>query len=159
MPRKRLLAMPVDELFNHPRWIALPAAGKGMAIAILEHFWRTDCAPLAANSNTLWPLCRAHNATWHTHKAGIIALFADLAPILAKSLADRRAGRDRLRIASTNGAAATKLRATLAAFEKSTAAPIAPTELGLVPKREPSTAPRPAPPDRRPERARLVDRR
>jgi hypothetical protein len=77
---QKLFPLPVDEIFSHPDWVALPAAGRGMFFSIVEHFWRTGCRPLPVCRDQLFCIARAHRPTWKSHKARILKLFEDVRP-------------------------------------------------------------------------------
>jgi len=103
MAARKLFPMPVDGLFSHPDWIALPVAGRGMLMSLCEHFWRTDCRPLPRDDDQLFAVSRAHRPTWRHHKATILAIFADIRPALETYHHTRRDKKDQLRIASSRG--------------------------------------------------------
>lgn len=91
--RKPLYPLPVDALFHHPEWIALPSAGAGMLIRLCEHFWRTRCKPLPKDSDGLRAIARAHRPTWMHHEAAIREILADIEPELLAYYARRENGR------------------------------------------------------------------
>jgi hypothetical protein len=118
-PRRRLYELPVDALFNHPGYVALPAAGRGMLLSVLEYHWRSGCRPLPPSQDELFSVARAHRSTWSVHKSAILQIFADIQAEL-EAYHRRRAGAAKgLKIAARNGGAANAARIRLRALEQS----------------------------------------
>ena len=153
MAPRKLFPMPVQELFEHPAYVALPAAGRGMLLSALETFWRSDCRALPTNDDGLFATVKAHRSTWRKHKPEIMQVFHDVAPALVAYWRERSNKQEQLRIAARNGAAIVKASRALAAVREQ--APPAPVH--VAPIREPTQAPRPPKPADRPARARLTD--
>ena len=150
MARRRLYPMPVEALFDHPAYKALPAAGAGLVNRLLEHFWLTDCRPLPNDEGQLFAIARAHRPTWQHYKTEIMKIFHDVAPEMQQYHAEREARRTQLRIAARNGAAVVKASHALAAAQKETVLPSVPSYAsGHLPVKASLTgAPAPATTDR-----------
>lgn len=74
--------MPVEALVDHPEFIALPAAGRGILLSLLLHFWTTELRPLPKSDRELRSIGRAHVPTWKHWNQAILRVFADVAPAL-----------------------------------------------------------------------------
>lgn len=74
--------MPVEALVDHPQFIALPAAGRGILLSLLLHFWTTELAPLPKSDRELRSIGRAHVPTWKHWGPSVLKVFAEVAPAL-----------------------------------------------------------------------------
>lgn len=132
---RKLYPMPVDGLFGHPDWVALPAAARGMLMSLCEHFWRTDCRPLPRDDDQLFAIARAHRPTWRHHKPMILSVFKTLEPELAAYWRLRETKGTTIRFVSEKGGAKTRAKALA---EASSAPPTF-----MLPTVEGNAAPRP----------------
>lgn len=80
--RRRLYPLPVEAIFDHPEYVALPSAGRGMLWSLCEHFWKSKCAPLPRDDDQLFAIARAHRPTWRAWRTVILRIFNDCAPDL-----------------------------------------------------------------------------
>jgi uncharacterized protein YdaU (DUF1376 family) len=154
--RPALFPMPVDGLFSHPNYVALPAAGRGMLLSLCEHYWRSACKPLPKDDDQLFAMARAHRPTWRHWRPTILALFDDIRPELERYHHARTTNATTINFAARNGGHAKQAKARLAALQDSTPAPVTPITL---PRHDPTqhTPPRrPQAPQR--SQARLQDR-
>lgn len=110
---KKLWPLPVNGLFSHPDYVALPTAGRGMLLSLCEHFWRTGCKPLPKDDDQLFAIARAHRPTWRHWKAPILKIFRDIEPELAGYYALRLAKGTTLSFASHKGQAKRRLQVVL----------------------------------------------
>jgi len=117
--------MPIEDLLDHPRAIALPSAGRGMLFDLIAHFWLTECKPLPTDNESLRAIVRAHKPTWRNHEADIRAVIADLQPLLAQAWRNRAAIKDQLRHLSARRHGKAKLE-RLTRSETSTPLPLTP---------------------------------
>lgn len=79
--------MPVEEIIDHPGFIALPAAGRGMLFTLILYLWQTGFRELPTAENELLTISRAHFPTWFKHKVEIKKILSDLSPTLAEAYA------------------------------------------------------------------------
>lgn len=96
--KRRIYPMPVEDLYDHPDFIAMPAAGRGITASILLHFWVTECRPLPIADHELRAIGRAHAPTWRHWKPHVMAVVQALAPIMAQAREYRMANKHRLAI-------------------------------------------------------------
>jgi len=82
MKRRTLFPMPVAGFVDHPAFIALPAAGRGMLMTLALHYWQSDCAPLPQKGSEIFCIMRTHPSTWATHQQTILRIFNDVKPEL-----------------------------------------------------------------------------
>ena len=151
--RPRVEPMPIDLLYDHPAALALPSAGFGGLCRLVIHFWISECRPLPIQDHELCHIARMHVPTWRTHKTSILTIFGDLQPLLEA----HKAHTDRFRLALANAAHASNSQRRMTLLAKvSRSAPPSPA-MPFQPQRDPPKAPRPAPPDQRPQRL-MVDR-
>jgi hypothetical protein len=141
--RRLLFELPVDALFNHRDYVALPAAGRGMLLSLCEHFWRSGCHQLPRDDDQLFALARAHRPTWRHHKAAILQVFEAIRPELERYHRRRENAAAGLAIAAHRGGAANAARLSGRARDQPSSSP--PPILVAVPMRAPapSTAGRP----------------
>jgi hypothetical protein len=118
MARRKIPPMPIEGLIDHPKAIALPAAGTGMLWNISTHFWRTECAPLPKDDDGLAALARCHKPTWRHHGPTIKAILADLTPEIAKAFNEYQRKRAVLIGVGQKGHSALRLRALKKAYAK-----------------------------------------
>jgi len=111
--RRRVPPFPIHVVIDHPRIIALSAAGYGILWRLVCHFWQTDCAPLPESGDSLFSIARAHRPTWTHHGAEILAIFSDIAPDLAAAHRIYRQRLDNLAAMSQKGASAAGVRRLL----------------------------------------------
>jgi hypothetical protein len=111
MARRKIPPMPIEGLIDHPKAIALPAAGKGMLFQLVAHFWLTECQPLPATDGALFAIARAHRPTWSEHRVAIKAVLADVLPQLAKAFNLYQHRRSVLLAVGTKGHSAARLKA------------------------------------------------
>jgi uncharacterized protein YdaU (DUF1376 family) len=150
--------MPVDGLALHPLATTLPAAGYGILMRLLMHFWVTDLAPLPKSDRELRSIGRAHVPVWKAHKDAILSVFNDISGELVAYHRMRATKADELRIAARRNAAEVKARARAAHLAKASPALASP----LAPTTEANPTPRPVPVAKRVARkptARMSDRR
>ena len=110
-----LYPLPVHGLFNDPRYVALPTAGVGMLWRIIDHYWRSACAPLPTQGDGLFAIARCHRPTWKTHKLIILDIFNDYAPVMKAYHERRTTGRHNLAILSHKGGTVAARRKALQA--------------------------------------------
>jgi hypothetical protein len=132
--RRSLYPMPVDELFRHPKYVALPVAGRGMLLSALEHFWRSDCAPLPTNDDGLFAIVRAHRSTWRHHKDAIMLIFNDVKPGLEAYHRKREGNQEGFRIAGYRTASTRRLNASKQSLPDPITVPTLPTSAHYAPK-------------------------
>ena len=116
--RRRLYPMPIAEsLIDSAAFTAMPAAGAGIVLRLLLHFWQTDCRPLPTADHELRAISRAHIATWTRWKGEALGVFESMRPELERYRAQRDANRESLRIVSWRGANTTQARAAKTALQ------------------------------------------
>ena len=147
-----LYPLPVHGLFNHPGFVVLGPAGRGMLLSILEHYWRGGCRWYPTTDLQMSQWAQAHMRTWKLHKAAIYEVFHAIRPELDAYHAKREGARKGLIHAQ---AAATSTRRLNAIRENTAAAQARRLDLagaGMQPRREANPTPRPLAPDQRPPR-------
>jgi hypothetical protein len=133
---RRLYSMPVQPIFEHPAYISLPVAGRGMIWSLFEHYWRTECRPLPIADDQLFAIVRAHRPTWRHWRGQILGIFNDVSPTLATAFENRKTGAATLRIVAWRGgetATAARKHARLVSYKPPTdspanVAPVLPTK-------------------------------
>jgi hypothetical protein len=110
MPRRAAYPMPVESLFHHPAYVALPAAGRGMLFSMCEHFWRSACHERPTDEDQLFSIARAHRPTWRRHRATILEIFDAWAPVAARYHDTRTKRLAGLRIAAQTSVGARRLK-------------------------------------------------
>lgn len=136
---RKLYPMPVDGLFGHPDLLTMPAAGAGMVLRLLLHFWATDCRPLPKADHELKAIARAHTPTWVTWKSSVLKVVADMEPALVAYWNERTTKSKGLRIAAREGQAARKARSVASHIAQTSPAP----EMLTLPAREANAVERP----------------
>jgi hypothetical protein len=53
-------------------------ASRGMAVSLIIHYWRTECAPLPTQPARLFVAAHGDPAGWHRHKDTILRLFSEI---------------------------------------------------------------------------------
>ena len=146
MPRTKtrdLYPMPVHGLFNHPDYVNLPTAGRGMLLSICEHYWRGGCRWIPKDDDQLFAVARAHRPTWRHWKPQIIGIFDTIRPELDAYHRKRTGNRNGL-IAAAHSA---NSRRHLKAIEESTARAqgisLRLPAAGMSPRKEANAATRP----------------
>jgi hypothetical protein len=94
--------MPIEDLIDHPRAIALPIAGRGMVFELCTHFWKSECRSFPMDEDTIRGIVRAHRPTFRSHKAEILAIFADIRPRLEHAWRARQINHATLRAWNAN---------------------------------------------------------
>jgi uncharacterized protein YdaU (DUF1376 family) len=51
-----------------------------MLLSMLEHYWRTGCAPLPRDEDQLFAIARAHRPTWRRYKPVLLSIFEAVRP-------------------------------------------------------------------------------
>jgi hypothetical protein len=98
--------MPIETLVDHPDFIAMPCAGKGMVFALASHFWMTKCQPLPAADHERRSIARAHFPTWQAHKLKVANVLEAVLPDLERYFHIRNArGMNVLKMARAGGRA------------------------------------------------------
>ncbi len=110
MARRRLPPMPIEEIRDNPVLLAAPAAGYGMAMRLLHHFWETDCRPLPTQSEELRSIARSHGPTWRNHRDVIMPVVLAIAEDLVRWRTSRDAKIEALVKATYERQAAAKAR-------------------------------------------------
>ena len=140
--RRHVPALPMDVLFDDPRFVVMTPAARGMAWNLVWHFWLSECAPLPKDDDRLFVLAQAHRPTWRNYKPAILAILADALPELHKRRERSRAQSLHLQRLGNKGASSTALKALRkSAPLVDVAAPIAPTTR-QTPKQAPAPMPR-----------------
>lgn len=88
---------------QHPRVIAISAAGYGILWRLLTHFWLTEARPLPESVNELYSIARAHKPSWAAHRDDIQAILRDVLPEIAAWRVKRIAAKAHLRRIMTQG--------------------------------------------------------
>jgi hypothetical protein len=116
--------MPIEDLRDAPRMLALPSAGRGMTYDIVTHFWATECRPFPMTPETVYEIVRGHRPTFRRHQAEILAIFADLRPRLEHAWRARQINHATLRAWNANRRA--NARQKQAEASKTSPVPVAP---------------------------------
>ena len=148
MAKAKAHPSPVEHLFRDPDYRALPVAGVGMVMRLIEHHHMTGCRPLPSSRDELHAIARAHRRTWKLHCDSVLAIVARYAPHALAYRVQRETAHESLRAAATAAHARRKAKRIM---EAATLAPPA----WQTPRLEPAP-PRPAPPDRR-DRVRIME--
>lgn len=82
--KRQMFPLPVQGIIDNPRFIALPAAGRGMLMTLVLYYWQTECVPLPTKGSEIFCIMRTHPSTWATHKDTILQIFNDVKPELDK---------------------------------------------------------------------------
>jgi len=153
---RKLYPMPVHTVLNHPGFVVLPAAGRGMLFSLLSTYWRGGCRWYPPTDLGMSQWAQAHLRTWKLHKREILEIFHAARPELDGYHAKREGGRLGLVNAAHSANSARRLEAlrenTAAAQARRLDLPGA----GMTPRREPNATPRPVAPDKREARARFA---
>src|SRR5208283_5241445 len=130
--RRMLYPIPLVDVFDDPRVIALPPAGLGMLIRLLWHFWLTGCQPLPEADGLLFVLAQAQRPTWKAYKDTILAVCRDYTPRLAHAFEERSRKRIHMKLLSDRGAAKRSLQAEHARQDKVSRVglPMSPRQIG-----------------------------
>lgn len=134
MARRRIPRMPVEELIDHPRALALPAAGYGMLVRLLLHYWQTECKAVVEQEDEQRGISRAQRATWIRWRGEIIGIYREIAPKMKLALEQRNAQFEALRSLGDRGKA-TQRASRLIVAEK-TAPALAANQLSGATKRK-----------------------
>jgi hypothetical protein len=81
-PRRKIYPVPVEKIFDNPRYLTLGSASVGCFWRLCEHFWKTGCRPLPKDADQLFTIARAHRPTWRLNKDEIISIFNEVKPSL-----------------------------------------------------------------------------
>ena len=79
--------MPVDCIIDHPGFIGMSAAGRGMLMTIVLHHWQTGFKRFFISGSELFAIARAHPQQWGIHKHDILNILNDIRPELEGSYA------------------------------------------------------------------------
>jgi hypothetical protein len=142
--------MPVEGVVDHPAFIALPVAGRGMLFTLLLYYWKTECRELSLSPAELFAVVRAHPTTWGTHKSVIMQIFEDLRPELYEYLQRRQQRRSIMQEVGARAAA----KAHTKRLQKNAPAQLPDTE--QTPAREKERYERVATPEERGARPRVA---
>lgn len=88
--KRRMFPLPVQGIIDNPRFIALPAAGRGMLMTLVLYYWQTECVPLPTKGSEIFCIIRAHTSTWATHKDVVMSIFNEVKPELDKYFQERK---------------------------------------------------------------------
>lgn len=153
---RALYPMPVETVLNHPGFVVLPAAGRGMLFSLLSTYWRGGCRWYPPTDLGLSQWAQAHLRTWKLHKREILEIFHAARPELEGYYRRREGGK----LGLINASASAKGRKALRDAAENTAAAQARRldlpSAGMVPRREPNATPRPIAPDKREARPRFT---
>ena len=75
LSRRRIPPMPIEDLIDNPRIIALPPAGWAMIGRLCVHYWASECRPFPMNEDTLFGIMRAPRPTFRHYKAEVLSIF------------------------------------------------------------------------------------
>lgn len=78
MARRRVPDLPVESIIDHPGFIAMPAAGRGMLFTIILFHWQTGFRSIEIKGHLLFATARAHPTTWFHHKDEIMNILNDV---------------------------------------------------------------------------------
>lgn len=148
--KRKIHDMPVEEVYLHPQFVALPPAGRGMLFTLLLHFWFSDCAPIPTSPGDLYGVCRPNARVWGTHKDMMLSIFNDVAPGLIANMAYKKMRRQVAHELGNRGRGIYRLR-TLAKKQAAHGA-----REDLVPQREANPTERVARPEERGARAKVT---
>jgi hypothetical protein len=139
MARRKIPPLPIEGLVDSPEALTLPAAGFGMLMRLILHFWQTGCRPLPVADHELRSIARGHAPTWRRWKSSILRVFETLRPELEAAWQARENRRGNLiRLAHLGNA---KRRANALKQKAAAATALSP----LLPRRRPSAPLQPAP--------------
>ena len=113
--RRRLYPLPVEGIIDHPDVLALPAAGLGILMRLVLHFWQTECRLLPVADHELRSIGRAHAPTWRHWKPVVLSVFDAIKPELEAYLALRQTKGTTIQMLGKRGASKAKLQALRAA--------------------------------------------
>jgi hypothetical protein len=109
--KRKIDPMPIEDVYLHPEFIAMPPAGRGMLFTLLLHFWCSDCAPIPTSPGDLYGICRPNARVWATHKTVMLKIFNDVSPGMAKEAAFKKSRRAVIRELGARGAGILRLKA------------------------------------------------
>jgi hypothetical protein len=76
--RRRLYPMPIAGLIDHPEFIAMSAAGRGMLVTLVLYYWQSECQPIPTKRSELFVVCRGNPQMWHKYYDKILRIFSDI---------------------------------------------------------------------------------
>ena len=109
--RRKLAPLPIEWLYDNPGALALPAAGLGILIRIVLHYWATDCRELPLDYSNLFAISRAHRPTFAAHFDEILSILLLLLPELRAHYDIRQSRIAQLKILGEKGSGLLSLRA------------------------------------------------
>ncbi len=121
MARRKIAPLPIEIVTDHADVLALPVSAYGMLLKLVVHFWQTNCQPLPTDNDRLFSIAQAHRSTWVSHKAAILRIFNESAPVLEAAMRARKNQHETLAELRSRGHAAFRKRK----LEKAIAAPAA----------------------------------
>ena len=151
-----LYPLPVQTVFNHPGYVNLPAAGRGMLLSLLENYWRGGCRWFPSDGLQQSQLARAHLRSWSLHKTAILEIFAAARPELDAYHARREAAHKGLVNAQAAATSTQRLNALRENTARAQGRRLDLASAGMTPRREPNATPRPIAPDKREARPRFT---
>lgn len=98
--RRKLFPMPITGLIDHPDFVRLPAAGRGMIISLLLTYWQGECQALSTSRSEMFIAARANPPNWIKHRETILKVFNDVKPELDAYFAYRTSRKSTLEILS-----------------------------------------------------------
>lgn len=110
MKRRRMFPLPVEGVVDHPQFIAMPAAGRGMLMTLILYYWQSECAPLPTKGSEIFCIMRTHTPTWATHKDTIMSIFNAVKPELDAYFQERKTRYEVTREIGDRGRSIQKLR-------------------------------------------------
>ena len=110
--RRRVYPMPVEGIFDHPLFEAMPCAGAGILFRLCRHFWMTECKSVPIQDDELRAITRAHGPTWRRWRTDVMTVFGDVRPELEAYFRARELKLTAIKFAAHRGAATTASRAT-----------------------------------------------
>jgi hypothetical protein len=70
--------MPVECIVDHPGFMVLPAAGRGILITLILYYWQTGFRNLPVVEYDLFSVARANPKTWAHHREEIMKVLNDI---------------------------------------------------------------------------------
>lgn len=87
MARRRIIKMPVDCIIDHPGFIVMGPAARGMLMTIVLFHWQTGFKRFMITGHELFAIARAHPQAWSKYRADILNILNDIRPELERSYA------------------------------------------------------------------------
>jgi hypothetical protein len=99
--------VPLWPLWRNHSYRALPSAGVGIVLRLVEHYWLTGCRPFNRDDPTILALSRGHKATYLAHREDILNAVEAWVPV-AEAYWRKREGNRRGQVNGAHSANSTR---------------------------------------------------